>query len=44
MGSAVPSLAALHQPNSASDPDISMRVSCAKLFATQLVGRVPTGV
>jgi len=29
------------KPAHASDPDISMRVSCAKLFATEMVGRVP---
>ena len=28
------------KPAHASDPDISMRVSCAKLFATEMVGRV----
>lgn len=28
------------KPAEASDPDISMRVSCAKLFATEMVGRV----
>lgn len=28
------------KPAHVSDPDISMRVSCAKLFATEMVGRV----
>ena len=28
------------KPAQVSDPDISMRVSCAKLFATEMVGRV----
>jgi acyl-CoA dehydrogenase len=28
------------KPPGASDPDVSMRVSCAKLFATEMVGRV----
>lgn len=28
------------KPPHVSDPDISMRVSCAKLFATEMVGRV----
>ncbi len=28
------------KPAHTSDPDISMRVSCAKLFATEMVGRV----
>ncbi len=28
------------KPPHASDPDVSMRVSCAKLFATEMVGRV----
>ena len=28
------------KPAHASDPDISMRVSCAKLFCTEMVGRV----
>ena len=29
-----------NKPAHVSDPDISMRVSCAKLFATEMVGRV----
>ena len=29
-----------HKPPHVSDPDVSMRVSCAKLFATEMVGRV----
>jgi acyl-CoA dehydrogenase len=29
-----------NKPAHLSDPDISMRVSCAKLFATEMVGRV----
>jgi acyl-CoA dehydrogenase len=28
------------KPAEVSDPDVSMRVSCAKLFATEMVGRV----
>jgi len=28
------------KPPGAADPDVSMRVSCAKLFATEMVGRV----
>lgn len=28
------------KPPGVSDPDVSMRVSCAKLFATEMVGRV----
>jgi acyl-CoA dehydrogenase len=28
------------KPMHASDPDVSMRVSCAKLFSTEMVGRV----
>ena len=28
------------KPAHASDPDVSMRVSCAKLFATEMLGRV----
>lgn len=28
------------KPPGASDPEVSMRVSCAKLFATEMVGRV----
>ncbi len=28
------------KPPGASDPDVSMRVSCTKLFATEMVGRV----
>ena len=28
------------KPLHLSDPDVSMRVSCAKLFATEMVGRV----
>ena len=28
------------KPAHLSDPDVSMRVSCAKLFATEMLGRV----
>jgi acyl-CoA dehydrogenase len=28
------------KPPHVSDPDVSMRVSCAKLFTTEMVGRV----
>ncbi len=28
------------KPARVSDPDVSMRVSCAELFATEVVGRV----